>query len=110
MTDRTFPQLRNGYYRYVRTTKNKIFWAMPGSWMFHSDLANKAKGHGRVLSAGFFEVREGVVTMPLDVDTIDSEDKSNRSVGLDLEPIMVGSASMPDDITLIHQTLHEDTV
>lgn len=94
--------LDNGYYRYVRTTQGEIFWSPPGSMSMHIELEREADS--RVISAGFFEVQNNVVTLPQEVETIDSENKTNRSISLGLEPRRI-AGSVPDDLTLILQVL-----
>jgi len=107
-TNASFPSLNDGYYRYIRTKKGKVFWTFPNSLVFHRQLvSDNSLIDQDLLSAGFFEVRSGKVTLPQTVSIIDNEDKSNRSIGLMLQPWR-DTLSVPDDLTLILQTLDEE--
>lgn len=86
-----FECLKDGFYRYVRHRDGRIAWAMPTDFLtFHRELAGKLGVNidirdavYDIASAGFFQVIDGVVTVPEEVPIIDSEDKSNRSLGLE---------------------------
>ena len=108
MSEVRFPSLKDGYYRYIRTKRGKVFWAFPDSSVFHIMLVEENKlTVFDILSAGFFEVRQGKVTLPEEVSIIDDKDKTNRSVGLRLEPWTLSDRSIPDDLTLILQILEK---
>lgn len=111
-----FEELPNGFYRYVRHRDGRVAWAFPNDFTtFHRGLAGQLganpdteDGLHQVLSAGFFQVQNGRVSLPEEVVWIDGEDKTNRSVGLrkGTRPIAVGSC--PSDLEVIVKHLSEE--
>jgi hypothetical protein len=107
-----FPDLPDGHYRYVRMRDGRVGWAFPNdNRRFHRDLVRELgidpdteDGRFKVLSAGFFLIKGGDLSIPQELPpnaSTDEKNRTNRSIGLQ-------RTTRHDDAPLIRAQLRAD--